>query len=115
MARFLLSLKPELAREPDNSGRLPDLTGVDMTGVDPAVASLAASRRMAATVLLSRRAAEAKKIAEQHAARDAAFKRDIEEYFGLPEGGGRRRRRRHGRKTVKVRKALKKKTAKRRR
>ena len=103
MARFLLSIKPELATEPDNAGNLPDLTGVNMEGIHPDTAPLSAARRMGATALLSRRAADLKRRAEAHAARDARFKRDIEEYYTPSKAGGRRRQR----KTVKARKTRK--------
>jgi hypothetical protein len=94
---FLLSVKPELATEADNEGRLPDLSNILMTGIDPRVAPLSASRRMAATAMISRRAEEARAIAASHAAtREAALQRNINEYYHPPRSG------RRGRKTVKA-------------
>jgi hypothetical protein len=112
---FVLSLKPEFATEVDNAGRVPDMTGVRIAGVDPAIAALSAERRSAAVIAYALRVKQARERAAAHAARDAGFERDIEEYY-IPLGrkkGGRHKAAKAGRKTVKARKARNRKTRRR--
>ena len=143
---------PEAARVVDDEGNVPRVGEGDdnMGGIEWQVGNLArtaapkeaAARRVGLAALLSRRAAEAKKIAEEHAApariaraavererandaaaaaarAAAAGKKYVGDEFiypakGAPKGGTRLRRQRRGRATVKARKAMKRKTMRRR-
>ena len=104
IAQFLLSLKPELATEADNEGNLPDLTDLNMEGIHPDIGPLSASRRMAATRVVYRRARDARAAAAAAptpsvmAGRAAMARRDAK-----TAGRRRRRHRGKGKKTVKRR------------
>ena len=117
MAEFLLTVRPELAREPDNNGLRPNLSAVDMTRLRAAIATDAKSRRMAATAPIAHALAARAAAKGKYDAKEESLQRGIDEIWkpkGGPGGGTRRRRRKTG-KASKARKALKKKTAKRRR